>query len=526
MPYIPHILEHHRRKEYVPAVAADRIRPLPEEARQPPVLEGELGRKDSIIDVLIVAKKGEETVRALQYIRHRLRRSSTIVLLHNGMGVLPQVQAMWPENLRPNILEGFSTHGLSKRDDFTVDHWGKGAIHMAIAPRLDERDIFSYRSLSEELSPIINIQHVHHDIRLAPLTTNPKHASLLFTIQQLLHLEPLNCTLRAYIPDLYLIQLRRTLLQSIIQILGTLQRCTNGEIVQNKRNHKIMGRLIDEMLPAIHSDPLIQSSPLYQQRFSFHELYRQLYKMAIATPNHMNALVQDIIGKRETEIPTHTAYLLGFARERGVKVPTWRLFHQLVLAARRLEFMRYEKFVPVAEDGELKDMPEWMDESSRWDSDAFEAYKSIGKERYAFDELEEVEFDPVDAEEPQNENETQEKEKVEEQENAAKENVNKDILKDITSPTRAAQSSLVARLQIAAQYEAAASEGERQRELLSVPNRADRSYLYDTSDRSRGKSTSTRSQTSKAFRRQLPKGKSAGSTKSDGSVRGRSIKGA
>ena len=95
VPYIPNILDAQRRKEYVPLVAADRIRTLPEEAAIPPKLEGNEGRTQGIIEVLIIAKKAGETIRAIQAVRHRLKRSSTIVLLHNGMGVLSEIQECW-----------------------------------------------------------------------------------------------------------------------------------------------------------------------------------------------------------------------------------------------------------------------------------------------------------------------------------------------------------------------------------------------------------------------------------------------
>ena len=168
VPYISNILDTQRRREYVPLVAADQIRTLPEEAANPPELEGNKGQKQSVIEVLIIAKKAGEIIRALQSVRHRLTKNSTIVLLHNGMGVLNQVQDCWEEECeRPNILEGFSTHGLSKREEFTVDHWGRGMIHMAIVPRTDEHHIFKYQQTGDIFLPLrINPRSTEHDFSL------------------------------------------------------------------------------------------------------------------------------------------------------------------------------------------------------------------------------------------------------------------------------------------------------------------------------------------------------------------------
>ena len=46
-----------------------------------------------------------------------------------------------------------------------------------------------------------------------------------------------------------------------------LQRCTNGEIIRNKFNHSLIGKLLSEICPALQQDPVISSSPKYPQSF-------------------------------------------------------------------------------------------------------------------------------------------------------------------------------------------------------------------------------------------------------------------
>ena len=181
----------------------------------------------------------------------------------------------------------------------------------------------------------------------------------MFIIQQLLQSKDLNSTLLAYSPNLTLIQLRRTVLQSIIQTFGAIQKCTNGEIIGNKINHKLIGKLLKELLPVLHKDPLISSSPNLLNHFSFYELYRQVRNMAHATSKHVNSIVQDIAGKREMELKYHSGYLLRLARERGVQMHTWRTFHELVKAMACLEHNRHNEFVPVLKNGDVVQLPEW-----------------------------------------------------------------------------------------------------------------------------------------------------------------------
>ena len=334
---------------------------LPEEASIPPRLEGNEGRVDSVIEILVMAKKSGDVVRSLMQLRHRLTRESTIVIIHNGMGALAEVQAFWPKEAeRPNIVVGFSTHGLSKREEFTVDHWGHGKIHLSIAPRLDESDIFSYTAIQQDSLPaVISRFNAKNDIRLQYLERGKKYKSLLYILQQFLANEPLNCTLRAYFPHFYLLQLRRTALQSILQTLGTLQRCTNSQLIKNRINHKIIGRLILELLPVLHTDPLIASSPQYLSHFSFQSLYSQVRIMALTNPHHMNALAQDVAGKRENDLPYFSGFLLRLASQRGKKLAMWRTLHEQVKALALAEQMKANEVVPIVKAEGGIELPEW-----------------------------------------------------------------------------------------------------------------------------------------------------------------------
>jgi len=362
VPTIPDILELQRRKEYVPAVAEEKIRTLHEEANFPPRLDDE-GFRQKPIEVVIIAKRGRESLRVVEGIKPRLSRNSTIVLIHNGMGVLSQVQACWPrEAERPNIVEGFNTHGLSNPSEFTIHHIYPGAIHLGIAPRLDENDVFHYTSLSDNSFPaILSRTHLHQDPRFASVCRSEKHKSLTYILDLLLSDPTLNCTLRAYLPDLYLLQLKRVICQSILQILGSLHRCTNGELIRVQRNHEMIGKLIKEILPVIDADPLISSSSLYKAHFTFLELYTSVRNMALAAPNAVSLVLQDMAGRRETELGYLSGFLLLLARKRDLKLPTWRVIHELVKAGARMEQGRHNMFVPLRRDGgdeEVMELPD------------------------------------------------------------------------------------------------------------------------------------------------------------------------
>ncbi|WP_417618684.1 ketopantoate reductase family protein [Oceanisphaera sp.] len=74
------------------------------------------------VECLLVFTKAYQVVDALKELHH-LPASTPIILLHNGLGVSEQVQAMFPNN---PLLAGVSSHGAIKERDWLVRHTGKG----------------------------------------------------------------------------------------------------------------------------------------------------------------------------------------------------------------------------------------------------------------------------------------------------------------------------------------------------------------------------------------------------------------
>jgi 2-dehydropantoate 2-reductase len=357
VPYVLRLLEDLRRREYVPAIAKHQIRHRPIEAKQPPKLE-EI-HPDSIIDVLIITKITGQVGKGIEDVYHRLTRSSTIVLLHNGMGVLEKVQSYWREDLRPNIIEGYSSHGLTHVDEFKVNHWARGEIPLAIAPRLDEKDPFTTTSITHPSLPQnVNQLNFHTDIRLMMLDRVDKYRSLVFILRQLLGNSILNCNLRAYMPHFYVIQLRRTAVQCIIQVLSTVQDCTYVELIVNDHSRRLIDSLVHELLAVLEADP-IASSPIFSKSISLPKLTYVIRRMIFASPSHISALRHQLNAKQQNELNSFAGYFIGLADLRGLKVPQLQLLSDIVHALGQLEDNRRNNFAAFTTEGALRDLPEW-----------------------------------------------------------------------------------------------------------------------------------------------------------------------
>lgn len=102
--------------------------------------KGVTGKVDSgwIIDKLVVTLPGFNTAKALHLIRDRLTSTSTIVFLHNSMGVIEKLNTEVFKNpaTRPQYVLAFSKHGLANHPTraFATNHYREGEILLAALP--------------------------------------------------------------------------------------------------------------------------------------------------------------------------------------------------------------------------------------------------------------------------------------------------------------------------------------------------------------------------------------------------------
>ena len=89
------------------------------------------------IRCLILTVKAHHTISALEEVKHRLDRNSTVLFLQNGMGTIDDVnRVIWPdEELRPNYMIGVNSHGVYQTGPFEATHAGHGFIYLGILPR-------------------------------------------------------------------------------------------------------------------------------------------------------------------------------------------------------------------------------------------------------------------------------------------------------------------------------------------------------------------------------------------------------
>ena len=103
---------------------------------------------DTISD-LILCVKSTQTVAALKPLRPRLSRSSNILFLQNGAGMIEDANThLWPDpTTRPNYITGVISHGVELNRAFDVTHTGPAATAIGPVPREDNTSLSSSHML-------------------------------------------------------------------------------------------------------------------------------------------------------------------------------------------------------------------------------------------------------------------------------------------------------------------------------------------------------------------------------------------
>ncbi|MBS0875758.1 MULTISPECIES: 2-dehydropantoate 2-reductase [unclassified Tatumella] len=221
-------------------------------------------------ELLLVTLKAAQISNAIQQLLPRLPAQCTIVLMHNGMGVIDELPA-----LNQPVLRAITTHS-SYRSRGQVIHVSHGITHIGPVARNES-----------QLSPLADLMHT-------ALPDVAWHNDILPACWQKL---AINC---------------------VINPLTIKYNCRNGGLLQ----HQDEIRQLCEELAAVMA------------RANLHADAQQLQSNVIHVAEHSagnySSMLQDIQAGRSTEINYITGYLLRKATEFGIALPAHRTLYQLV----------------------------------------------------------------------------------------------------------------------------------------------------------------------------------------------------
>ncbi|HFZ8993900.1 TPA: 2-dehydropantoate 2-reductase [Citrobacter freundii] len=221
-------------------------------------------------DLLLVTLKAWQVSDAVKSLAAIVPVKTPILLIHNGMGTLEELQSI-PQPL----LMGTTTHA-ARRDGNIIIHVASGVTH--IGPAREQDGDHSY--LADILQSVLPDVAWHNNIGAE--------------------------------------MWRKLAVNCVINPLTALWDCPNGKLRQHPETVML---LCQEVAAVIEREGLHTSAE---------DLYYYVNQVIESTAENISSMLQDIRALRHTEIDYITGYLLKRARAHGVAVPeNARLFEMV-----------------------------------------------------------------------------------------------------------------------------------------------------------------------------------------------------
>ena len=245
---------------------------------------------EDTIQHLIVSVKSTQTVAALRPLLPRLIRTSSILFLQNGAGMIEDVNdLLWPNPYtRPNYITGVISHGVTLKSPFSIKHTGPAATSLGPVPR-------------------------------SPGGTNdtPPPASTNYLLDTLLQAPRLSCRSYDYSSILQL-QLEKLAVNAFSNPLTALADSTVEYLFSIP---KLRSALMAEISSVILALPELQGVTGVRERFSSKRLDETVMRVIVQNRSTTCSMVWDMRAGRETEIRYINGYWARRGRELGVGTP-------------------------------------------------------------------------------------------------------------------------------------------------------------------------------------------------------------
>ncbi|KAI1120342.1 non-ribosomal peptide synthetase [Nemania abortiva] len=236
--------------------------------------------ENSPIEHLIVATKTYMTTSAIDLVKGRLRNTSNILFLQNGICPVDEVSDLVFSDTksRPTYWAGVCSSGIYRKSPFSIVFAGRGPLVLG-----------QIHEASNGFSNQASATPVEQDFMVQHLLDTPVLEATLATPKQIKE-----------------VQLQKLIVNSMINPLTAIFRCHNGELFTQPPRLALMRALLEEageivraILPGKSTNP----------QFTNERLLASVRRVAEMTGECTNSMLQDVQVGRRTEIDDINGYL-------------------------------------------------------------------------------------------------------------------------------------------------------------------------------------------------------------------------
>ncbi len=227
-------------------------------------------------DIILVCVKSYQVVQAINELHKKLNPNATIILCHNGLGTIEQLQL-----IQQPILAMLTTHGSKKHQDDLVEHTGLGLLDLGL--------------VSGDIS-----------------TTLQQTLLKLFSHNFDIHWQQ----------DIKLKQWTKLAINCVINPITSIENIDNGLINQPKFTLEIEN-ILKEVIAVASSQEV---------KLSLEILLGTIQKVAQDTARNCSSMRSDILAKRQTEIDYINGYIHKLGEENNISTPYNSKLWQQVLS--------------------------------------------------------------------------------------------------------------------------------------------------------------------------------------------------
>ena len=287
------------------------------------------------IESLIVALKAYTVVDAVKALVPRLTPNSTIVLLHNGMGIYERLveDVFRNPDQRPHFIVASNDHGAWNKNYFHTVHTGVGSITFGIVA--DPRGRKFEASLAGEEDPERERSLSLNDI-MSPQDDDTTYRPLRNTVAALSSLTRMNTTWKP-ISHVETAMKRKLVVNSVINPLTALLGCRNGDLLESEESMKIIKRVCFEAAEAFAMQSQQEEGAWHDREkrarirsgfsrvspaLSAPALEEECLRVIRVTAGNISSMLSDVQSGSYTEVDYMLGYLVGLGRPFSLPMAT------------------------------------------------------------------------------------------------------------------------------------------------------------------------------------------------------------